>query len=426
MYRIEHSPEASGGFSPVDASVRFFEEIYPQPEKFQQENTKHGQDGSDTFEHLADALAMLAGKKSLGRLGEKVALSMIKEYDEAVTSFTKQEDRVCLKRAESREITFPGISPGGDLLAVKSLVWEKDLSFDLVGTKPPFVFKNLEGLFIQLNNGARAQVKELELNINDKGEAIIAVTMQNPIIGGDTVRVPLTIGADFSIRPLSKSDMQQVVKDAFDRNCSIQLDQKIIDDFFTLKSFNMQNVRFDVDLATRPAKLSNISGMSITLELGPGTFTVDIKEICLSKDHNGNTKLEFQIENPLCPLDTIRIPMTLCPDGKPQALKASQIVEIADDATDWMPVPMRSLWFKGVATALRLAEGDYKAVLLDLALEGVELKETIDSGIKAAEWALENPGVVLEAAADEAKKVAKDAVDLFENIVDPFGLFRRR
>lgn len=121
----------------------------------------------------------------------------------------------------------------------------------------------------------------------------------------------------------------------------IPLNQDIVKGLVSIKSVDLDSIKFDIDLKSDPKHVSNISGLDLTFSAFGNEQSVGIEEAKLSHDQAGNTVIAGMVENPI-PLaargildigDRIPVTIKLTKNGDFIAPLASTVIQSAADTT---------------------------------------------------------------------------------------------
>jgi len=186
-----------------------------------------------------------------------------------------------------------------------------------------------------------------------------------------------------------------------DGDSKIELNEKILGGAVTIKSLNMGSMSFDVSASKDNPQLHNIKGMSIKLNMAGIDRSVDIEDVEISKDKDGNAVLRATIENPfpaaarfLLGLSSeIPITLRLGPDGKPLPMSTTEALLTAAGATDYsLPGLILGTGLETAAAAAHFSEEHPTATrVAKVAVLG-------PAGSWALDTAIEHKDIVKEAA----------------------------
>ncbi|MBS1957133.1 MAG: hypothetical protein JST89_23285 [Cyanobacteria bacterium SZAS-4] len=121
----------------------------------------------------------------------------------------------------------------------------------------------------------------------------------------------------------------------------IPLNQDIVKGLVSIKSVDLDSIKFDVNLKSDPKQVSNISGLDLTFSAFGNERSVGIQEAKLSHDQAGNTVVAGMVENPI-PLaarnvldigEQIPVTIKLTKNGDFIAPLASTVIQSAADTT---------------------------------------------------------------------------------------------
>ncbi len=121
----------------------------------------------------------------------------------------------------------------------------------------------------------------------------------------------------------------------------IPLNQDIVKGLVSIKSVDLDSMKFDVDLKSDPKQVSNISGLDLTFSAFGNERSVAIQEAKLSHDQGGNTVVTGMVENPIPASarslldigDKIPVTIKLTKNGDFIAPLASNVIQAAADTT---------------------------------------------------------------------------------------------
>lgn len=121
----------------------------------------------------------------------------------------------------------------------------------------------------------------------------------------------------------------------------IPLNEDIVKGLVSIKSVDLNSLKFDVNLKSEPKQVSNVSGLDLTFSAFGSDSSVAIQEAKLGHDQAGNTVITGMVENPIpTAARTVldigeRIPVTikLTPHGDFVAPQASTVIQAAADTT---------------------------------------------------------------------------------------------
>jgi polyhydroxybutyrate depolymerase len=121
----------------------------------------------------------------------------------------------------------------------------------------------------------------------------------------------------------------------------IPLNEDIVKGLLSIKSVDLDSLKFDVNFKSEPKQVSNVSGLNLTFSAFGSDSSVAIQEAKLSHDQAGNTVITGMVENPIpAAARTVldigdRIPVTikLTPHGDFVAPRASTVIQDAANTT---------------------------------------------------------------------------------------------
>ncbi len=121
----------------------------------------------------------------------------------------------------------------------------------------------------------------------------------------------------------------------------IPLNQDIVKGLVSIKSVDLDSMKFDVNLKSDPKQVSNISGLDLTFSAFGNERSVGIEEAKLSHDQAGNTVIAGMVENPIPAAarnvldigDRIPVTIKLTKNGDFIAPLASNVIQAAADTT---------------------------------------------------------------------------------------------
>lgn len=117
----------------------------------------------------------------------------------------------------------------------------------------------------------------------------------------------------------------------------IPLNQDIVKGLVSIKSVDLDSLKFDINLKSDPNQVSNITGLDLTFSAFGNEHSVGIEEAKLSHDQAGNTVIAGMVENPIPTAarnvldigDRIPVTIKLTKNGDFIAPLASNVIQAA-------------------------------------------------------------------------------------------------
>ncbi len=148
----------------------------------------------------------------------------------------------------------------------------------------------------------------------------------------------ITAILDGVTKVIKNGDHVELQRDAITH---IPLNQDVVKNLVSIKSVDLNTLKFDLDLNGEPKRITNISGLDLTFSAFGHDRSVQIQEAKLSHDQAGNTVITGMVENPITPAarnvldigDKIPVTIKLTQNGDFIAPLASTVLRSAADTT---------------------------------------------------------------------------------------------